>query len=58
MNKLPAGKLLFQFLLGRLETAGSGIKMGRTKGFQFLLGRLETCLPLDLNASRLRFNSS
>ena len=34
--------MLFQFLIGRLETHRLDVKLGQVLAFQFLIGRLET----------------
>jgi len=44
---------VFQFLLGRLETAAPGGNSSRTNQFQFLLGRLETIEELGERIAKL-----
>ena len=49
---------MFQFLLGRLETANGYIIDGRRQRFQFLLGRLETAALIISSTIMSGFNSS
>ena len=48
----------FQFLIGRLETSGAGVKAPHTIMFQFLIGRLETPKPRRITWDKFSFNSS
>ena len=51
-------EILFQFLLGRLETIHSPGDRSSPKRFQFLLGRLETATYVRAAYLIERFNSS
>ncbi len=50
--------MLFQFLIGRLETANCEYGVSIQHGFQFLIGRLETKVNVYTLPARESFNSS